>query len=128
MTLTVSGPPPQLGIGGKLLRLNWFLPVLLVIAACVGFAMLYSVAGGDFDPWARAQIIRFTVGFLAMFIVAMIDIRLWYKAAWPFYLFAFALLIAVEFVGTKGMGAVRWIDLGPRFGRRAGSILPRHAT
>jgi len=112
MSMTVAGGAPRLGIGGKLLRLNWFLPVLLAVAACIGFGMLYSVAGGDFDPWARAQIIRFTVGFLAMFIIAMIDIRLWYKAAWPFYLFAFALLIAVEFVGTRGMGAVRWIDLG----------------
>ncbi len=112
MNLSSAGSQPQIGIAGKLLRLNWFLPVLLAIAAGVGFGMLYSVAGGDFDPWARAQIIRFTVGFLAMFIVAMIDIRLWYKAAWPFYLFAFALLIAVEFVGTRGMGAVRWIDLG----------------
>lgn len=113
MSMSLSGAPVQLGLGRKLLRLNWMIPVFLALVAGVGFAMLYSVAGADFDPWARAQIIRFTVGFLAMFIVAMIDIRLWYKAAWPFYLFAFALLIAVEFVGTKGMGAVRWIDLGP---------------
>ncbi len=113
MSMSLSGAPVQLGLGRKLLRLNWALPILLAIVSLVGFAMLYSVAGGDFDPWARAQIIRFTVGFLGMFIVAMIDIRLWYKAAWPFYIFAFALLIAVEFVGTKGMGAVRWIDLGP---------------
>ena len=113
MSMSLSGAPVQLGLGSKLLRLNWALPILLALVSGVGFAMLYSVAGGDFDPWARAQIIRFTVGFLGMFIVAMIDIRLWYKAAWPFYIFAFALLIAVEFVGTRGMGAVRWIDLGP---------------
>jgi rod shape determining protein RodA len=112
MTMSVTGAPPQLGLGRKLLKLNWMLPVFLALVSGVGFAMLYSVAGADFDPWARAQMIRFTVGFLAMFIVAMIDIRLWYKAAWPFYIFALVLLIAVEFVGTTGMGAQRWINLG----------------
>jgi len=83
MSMSLSGAPVQLGLGRKLLRLNWLLPLFLAIVAAVGFAMLYSVAGGDFDPWARAQIIRFTVGFLGMFIVAMVDIRLWYQAAWP---------------------------------------------
>ncbi len=112
MSMSLSNAPTPLGLGSKLLRLNWALPVFLAIVSGVGFAMLYSVAGGDFDPWARAQIIRFTVGFLGMFIVAMIDIRLWYKAAWPFYIFAFTLLIAVEFLGVSGKGAVRWIDLG----------------
>jgi len=112
MSVHLSNSPVPLGLGSKLLRLNWMIPVFLAAVSCVGFAMLYSVAGGDFDPWARAQIIRFTVGFLGMFIVAMIDIRFWYKAAWPFYVFAFALLLAVEFIGISGKGAVRWINLG----------------
>ena len=113
MAMSITDAPRTLTIGRKLLRLNWILPALLATVALVGFAMLYSVAGGDFQPWARAQIVRFGVGFIVMFIVAMIDIRFWHKAAWPFYLFAFALLIAVELVGVRGMGAQRWIDLGP---------------
>lgn len=113
MTLSTPSRAGQPGIGRKLLRLNWLMPAFIAVIACVGFAMLYSVAGADFDPWARAQIIRFAVGFVGMFIVAMIDIRIWYQVAWPFYLVALALLIAVEFVGVRGMGAVRWIDLGP---------------
>ena len=113
MTLTSTDAPAQLTLGRKLLRLNWIIPLLLTAVALVGFAMLYSVADGDFSPWAKAQMIRFGVGLFVMIVVAMIDIRLWYRAAWPFYVFAFALLIAVELVGTRGMGAQRWIDIGP---------------
>jgi len=109
----MSNTAPQLSLGQKLLRLNWMVPAFVALVCCVGFAMLYSVAGGDLDPWARAQMTRFAVGFVGMFIVAMIDIRIWYQVAWPFYGVALALLIAVEFVGVRGMGAVRWIDLGP---------------
>jgi rod shape determining protein RodA len=97
----------------KLLRLNLAL-ILLVSAICgIGFLMLYSVAGGSLDPWAGLQIPRFAVGMALMLAVALVDIRVWRWFS-PFaYLGALALLVAVEFVGKTGMGATRWLDLGP---------------
>jgi rod shape determining protein RodA len=97
----------------KVLYLNWPL-VLLVSAACgIGFLMLYSVAGGNADLWMRPQVERFGVGLLLMFIVAMIPIWFWRNMAVLAYLFSLALLLAVELVGEVGMGAQRWLDLGP---------------
>lgn len=104
---------PELGLGGKLLRFNWLLAALIAATAAVGFVMLYSVAGGDLDPWARTQIVRFAFGFGMMILVAMIDLRLWRAFSAPLYLFALALLLAVEFAGQIGMGAQRWLRLGP---------------
>ncbi|HEY6917898.1 MAG TPA: rod shape-determining protein RodA [Tabrizicola sp.] len=96
----------------KILYLNWPLVVLIIAVASVGFLMLYSIAGGDLETWARPQMERFGVGLVLMFIVAMIPIWFWRSMAGVAYLVAFILLLVVEFFGVVGMGAQRWIDLG----------------
>jgi rod shape determining protein RodA len=96
----------------KVLYLNWPLTVLLISVACVGFLMLYSVAGGSLRPWAEPQMKRFALGLAVMFTIAMVPIWLWRNLSMAAYLVALVLLVAVEFFGTVGMGAQRWIDLG----------------
>ena len=96
----------------KVLYLNWPLIILLTAVACVGFLMLYSVAGGALQPWAEPQMERFGLGLAAMFITAMVPIWLWRNLSALIYLVALALLVAVELFGAVGMGAQRWIDLG----------------
>ncbi|WP_370204050.1 rod shape-determining protein RodA [Salipiger bermudensis] len=96
----------------KILYLNWPLIILLTAVACVGFLMLYSVAGGALQPWAEPQMERFGLGLAAMFITAMVPIWLWRNLSALIYLVALALLVAVELFGAVGMGAQRWIDLG----------------
>jgi rod shape determining protein RodA len=102
-----------LRVAEKLWQVNWPLVLLLTVIACVGFAMLYSAANGSLSPWASRQIVRFAVGVIAMLTVALIDIRVWLKYAYAAYLATLALLAAVEVAGFTGMGAQRWIDLGP---------------
>ncbi len=96
----------------KVFRFNWGLALLILAVSAVGFLMLFSVAGGDVDPWASRQMTRFGVGLGVMLIVAMIDLRFWKLISPLIYLGAMGLLVAVEFLGITGMGAQRWIDLG----------------
>ncbi|MFD2740489.1 rod shape-determining protein RodA [Sulfitobacter aestuarii] len=96
----------------KLLALNWPLTLLLAAVACVGFLMLYSVAGGSFTPWAEPQMKRFGLGLALMIAVAMVPIWLWRNLAGLAYGVSVMLLVAVEFFGAVGMGAQRWIDIG----------------
>ncbi|MFO7771290.1 MAG: rod shape-determining protein RodA [Roseovarius gahaiensis] len=96
----------------KILFLNWPLALLLTAVAGVGFLMLYSVAGGSFSPWAEPQMKRYVLGFVMMLIVAMIPIWFWRNMAVLAYATSVLLLVAVEFFGSVGMGAQRWIDLG----------------
>ena len=96
----------------KVLYLNWPLVVLVTAVASVGFLMLYSIAGGNIDTWARPQMERFAAGMVLMFIVAMVPIWFWRNMAGLAYLVSFILLLFVEFFGDVGMGAQRWIDLG----------------
>ncbi len=96
----------------KVQHLSWGLILLITLVACIGFASLYSAAGGDFSPWASRQIMRFFVGVVMMLFVALIDIRWWYKLSWPCYFLGLFLLLVVEIMGHIGMGAQRWINLG----------------
>ena len=97
----------------KVLFVNWPLVVLITAVAAIGILMLYSIVGGDFDVWAKRQTQVFVAGFVAMFAVAMVPIWIWRNMAGVAYLVSFALLIFVEFKGSIGMGAQRWIELGP---------------
>ncbi|MEQ9528706.1 MAG: FtsW/RodA/SpoVE family cell cycle protein, partial [Parvibaculaceae bacterium] len=96
----------------KLIEFNWAFLLLLALIASIGFAMLYSVAEGSFTPWAFRQAARFGVGVCIMISVAMVDLRLWMRLAYPLYGVALAMLVAVEVIGFVGMGAQRWLDLG----------------
>ena len=96
----------------KVLFLNWPLTILLVAVASVGFLMLYSVAGGSFSPWAEPQMKRFALGMSLMLFVAMVPIWFWRNMAVLAFLVSLILLVLVEFIGSVGMGAQRWIDLG----------------
>ena len=97
----------------KILYVSWPLVFLLTAVASVGFLMLFSVAGGSLQPWAEPQMKRFVVGMIGMLAIGFVPIWFWRNLSIFGYLGAFVLLVAVEFFGTVGMGAQRWIDIGP---------------
>ncbi|MBO9453629.1 rod shape-determining protein RodA [Paracoccus sp. R12_1] len=97
----------------KILYLNWPLVFLLSAVACFGFVMLYSVAGGQADTWAKPQMYRFAVGMAAMFALAFVPMWFWRGVSVFSYVLCLLLLVAVELVGDIGMGAQRWIEFGP---------------
>mgnify|MGYP003393420984 CR=1 FL=1 len=43
----------------KIMELDWRLVALLCVVAFVGTAMLYSIAGGEWQPWAMDHLMRF---------------------------------------------------------------------
>ena len=74
--------------------------------------MLTSIAGNSWHPWASAQLQRFFVGFVLMISIAMVPIWFWKSMSVLAYLASLGLLVLVEFFGSTGMGAQRWLDLG----------------
>jgi len=99
----------------KIVHLSWPLIGLVFVLSSVGFLMLYSAAEGNVDPWAWKQMVRFAVFFPVMIAIAIIDIRVWLKYAYVLYaVFLIALILLVgTSIGTKAMGATRWLTLGP---------------
>jgi rod shape determining protein RodA len=96
----------------KLWQISWSFVFWLCCIALIGFAMLYSAAGGKWDVWALPQMMRFAVGLGLMVAVALIDIRLVMRYAYAFYFMVLILLVVVDVKGVIGGGAQRWIDLG----------------
>jgi rod shape determining protein RodA len=96
----------------KVLYLDWALILTVTAVAAVGWVMLYSVAGGSLDPWARDQMQRFAAGLFLMFVVAFVPIWFWRNMSGLAYIVSILLLVYVELFGDIGMGAQRWIDLG----------------
>lgn len=102
----------QLTLGAKFRMISWGLVLLVCVISSVGIIMLYSAAGGQWDPWAKSQLVRAVPGLFLMLGIALVDVRVWMRSAYAIYASVLALLVAVEIMGHIGMGAQRWINLG----------------
>jgi rod shape determining protein RodA len=78
----------------------------------IGVMVLYSVAGGDFSPWAWRHGIRIIGGLGLIYALSTVELRTFYVLAYPLFGLVFILLVGVEILGSKNMGAQRWLDLG----------------
>ena len=93
------------------LHLDWPLFGGLITLTAVGLIILYSAGGQDWDIIVR-QVIRLSIAFFIMFMIAQISphhIEFW--TPW-FYGLGVVLLLAVLLFGDMGKGAQRWLDLG----------------
>ena len=96
----------------RLLNMSWSFLGLICLVVFIGILLLYSVAGGTFEPWAERQIMRFLMGVGVFFIISLSDLRLWMKYAYLLYGISLLMLLAVDVFGHVGMGAQRWLNLG----------------
>ncbi len=97
---------------GKLLQMHWVLVAYITFAACVGFAMMFSAAGGNLNPWAIRQMTYFTGAFLLMVMLATLPASTLLRYAYVIYGFGIMLLITVKLMGFMGKGAKRWVEAG----------------
>jgi rod shape determining protein RodA len=98
----------------KITELDWRLVALLCAVAFVGTAMLYSIAGGEWRPWAIQHVIRFGVLLVVMLALAMLHPKWWFRAAYPLYAVLLLLVLMIEFtpLGYVAGGARNWLNLG----------------
>ncbi len=99
-------------LGAKVWQVSWLYVLLLCALAGIGYAALYSAAGGAPEPYASRHVLRFATGLVLMIGIALVDIRFIARLSWPSYLVALALLVAVMRFGHTGKGAQRWLELG----------------
>ena len=101
-------------ISTKIAELDWRLVGLLCVIAGVGGAMLYSIAGGHWQPWAADHLIRFGVLLVVMLGLAMVHPKWWFRGAYPLYGLLLVLVLMIEFtpLGYTAGGARNWLNLG----------------
>ncbi len=114
MTDTVAlGAPAQPAFAERIWRINFGLVLVLSAIAGIGVLALWSAAGGRFDPWAGRHAARYGAALVVMLAAALVHPKVWLALAWPIYIAAILMLVAVDVIGKVGMGAQRWLVLGP---------------
>src|SRR5260370_42241766 len=101
----------ELTLADKIRAIQWGFVLLIAAISGIGFAMLYSAANGNLQPWASHQMARFAIALVPMIAAGLIYVRYWFRIAFWIYGAARGLVIAVVLSGTAGMGAQRWIEL-----------------
>src|SRR5437667_10387933 len=111
-SLSVDIGQRRLSLADKLRGIQWGLVILIAAISGIGFAMLYSAANGSLQPWASRQMTRFALAFVPMLLVAMVDIRYWFRSAYGIYGIWLLLVIALDLRGFVGIGALTRVALG----------------
>ncbi len=105
-------PGPRRGVRERLSQLHWPLIILLTMIAGAGVITLYSVAEGNWQPWAMRHGLRYLVALTILIAMGLIAIRYWMALSYPIYFVALAALVATPFIGEINGGARRWIEFG----------------
>ncbi|HTI84986.1 MAG TPA: rod shape-determining protein RodA [Alphaproteobacteria bacterium] len=111
--VSLAGTQASMSLLGKIRQIRWGMVAILISIVAIGIATLYSAGNGSFDPWASRQLIRFSGGLVLMIAVACVDIRVWLRYAYVVYGISLVLLVWVDINGLTGMGAQRWVAVGP---------------
>jgi len=95
---------------------DWITPVCLALLCTFGVFFIYSaqLASGR-EQWLQ-QVVWIGAGGVLYVTVALLDYRMWLRWAHWVYLASLLLLLLVliPHIGdTRGMGARRWLNLGP---------------
>ena len=101
----------NLSIKDKILSLDFKLIFLILLLGIISFFAMYSTERGNFDYYTKNHIYRFFSFFIIFIIVAFINIQLWYKSAYIFYLIILMFTDWSYFFGVTASGSTRWISL-----------------
>jgi rod shape determining protein RodA len=110
--MMLSGYDPYTKYKSKLSHLPPVLCVLILIMVAISLTALYSASLQLSLKRFYNQIIYFICLIPLMLAVASMHLRWIYRYSYFIYGFSLVILLIVEFIGHKAMGATRWINLG----------------
>lgn len=102
----------------KIGQIDWAMTGAICLIGAAGTAMLFSIAGQSWEPWAFNHAWRFAVCVVMMLGMALIGLRVWFVLAYPAYVLALVLLLLVGGedyhtpLSVHRLGATRWLHLG----------------
>ncbi len=112
--LTRPGERDRLSV--KLSQIDWRLISLMCVVAGLGCAMQYSIAGSSWQPWALDHLVRFCALLVVMLCLSMVDLKWWFRIAYPMYGILLIMVLMIEFTPLgyepAGAGAKNWLNLG----------------
>ncbi|MBF0191393.1 MAG: rod shape-determining protein RodA [Magnetococcales bacterium] len=108
------GGTASLGWTERLRRFPWSLLLLLLLTIFFGFGVLYSAVGGENNLWLFwRQVIQSSIGIGIMLTVALLaGEKIFRRFSYMFYFGSLTLLAVTMIMGSVGMGARRWLEVG----------------
>jgi rod shape determining protein RodA len=96
-------------------NLPWGVVALILGIALIGLSAVYSATYTTHGPSSlfMKQVIWIVLGIIVMFAALLPDYHTVGRYAYVLYAFSVVCLILVAFIGRTGMGAQRWLPLGP---------------
>ncbi len=98
-------------------RSDYFMLLLLVMLVVVSFFAIFSAvydpSTGEVQNHPYKQVKVFALGLLCYMAISFIGYRRVVKYALPLYICGCLVLVVVMFKGSIGMGAQRWLYIGP---------------
>ncbi len=96
---------------------DWLTFTLPVVMTVLGIMTIYSATRPLFDtphpPYYIRQTVWLLLGIMAMFLTASFDYKRLIRYAYPIYAVGLILLGITIVLGHTGMGAQRWLRIGP---------------
>ena len=93
----------------KLIYFDWIFFSLILLLICVGLLTIHTVDSSSTN-YLFKHFLRICFSLGLFFLVALVNIKFWYRFSYVFYLIIIALLIYVDFFGLSALGAKRWIN------------------
>lgn len=95
----------------KLLHIDLWLFIPLVLLSASGLVVLYS-ASGQSEPMMTAQIRNLVIAFAVLLVTAQIRVETLKLVSPYMFVLGVVLLVGVAFFGVGAKGAQRWLSLG----------------
>lgn len=100
-------------IPAPIARQPWEMLIPLFLLVLFGAAVLYSAAGGHFQPFASTHLLRFGVFLVMAALMVPFPRDAVRFLAYPIYGIVLIMLVGVEAMGAIGGGSQRWLEVGP---------------
>ena len=95
----------------KLLAIDYFLILIVILIGAISVFAIYSTESGEFSYYTKNHLIRLVAFFVMFLILSFVKITFWYRNAYIFYLICLFLLIIVMLFGITASGSKRWVNL-----------------
>jgi len=95
----------------KLLVIDYFLILIIILIGAISVFAIHSTEGGEFSYYTKNHLIRLIAFFVMFLFLSFVKITFWYRKAYLFYLICLFLLIIVFLFGITASGSKRWVNL-----------------
>ena len=96
----------------KILKFNIFFILNIILIFIMSLSTIYSATLEKTGHFFFKELIWFVIASLVFIMVSLVDYRKYMKYSNQIYIFNLLILASVLVIGTKKLGARRWIDLG----------------